>query len=129
MIGCDVRKADEMTKRILLNPDLIRISQDSEARGFYVIHPEPQWLHDGGCFVMVKVLDDGELAIGFFNLGEGQREIPLQFWDLGIPYASGMRLSLYDCWEHRELGSYEERFVAVVPSHDCLVVRGKLVEK
>ena len=129
MIGCDVRRADEMTKRILQNPDMISISQDSEARGFYVIYPEPQWLHDSGCFVLVKVLANGELAIGFFNLGEGQREIPLQFWDLGIPYASGTELSLYDCWEHKELGRYQERFVAVVPSHDCLVVRGKLVSK
>lgn len=129
MIGCDVRRADEMTKRILQNPDMIRISQDSEARGFYAIYPEPQWLHDSGCFVLVKVLTNGELAIGFFNLGEGKREIPLQFWDLGIPFASGMELSLYDCWEHKNLGNYRERFVAVVPAHDCLVVRGKLVSK
>ncbi len=127
MIGCDVRKADEITKRILLNPEMIRINQDSEARGCYVIHPEPQWLHDSGCFVLVKVLTDGELAIGFFNLGDGQREIPLQFWDMGLTYASGVELSLYDCWEHKELGSFKERFVAVVPSHDCLVVRGKLI--
>ena len=127
MMGSDIRKADEATKRILLNPEFIRINQDVEARGFYTIYPEPQWLSNTGCFVLVKVLSDGELAIGFFNLGEGNREIPLQFWDLGLSYASGVELSLYDCFEQKELGRYKERFVAVVPSHDCLVLRGKLL--
>lgn len=127
MMGSDIRKADEMTRRILLNPEFIRINQDVEARGFYAIYPEPQWLERTGCFILVKVLADGELAIGFFNLGEGNREIPLQFWDLGLSYASGAELSLYDCWEQKELGRYKERFVAVVPSHDCLVLRGKLM--
>lgn len=127
MIGCDVRKADEATKAVLLNPDLIRISQDPESRGSYVVNPEPQWLGNSGCFVLVKVLTDGELAIGFFNLGEGQREIPLQFWDLGITYGCGRTLSLYDCFAKKELGSFRERFVAVVPSHDCLILRGKLL--
>ena len=127
MMGCDIRNADEMTKRILQNPDFIKINQDPEARGFYGIYPDHQWLTTTGCFILVKVLADGELAIGFFNLGEGKREIPLQFWDLGLSYASGMELSLYDCWEQKELGRYKERFAAVVPSHDCLIVRGKLI--
>jgi len=127
MMGSDIRKADEATKRILLNPEFIRINQDVEARGFYTIYPEPQWLNNTGCFVIVKVLSDGDLAIGFFNLGEGNREIPLQFWDLGLSYASGVELSLYDCFEQKELGNYKERFVAVVPSHDCLLLRGKLI--
>ena len=127
MIGCDIRKADEITRRILMNKDFIAMNQDAEARGFYVIHPEPQWLTDSGCFILVKVLSDGDLAIGFFNLGEGQRGIPLQFWDLGLFSASGEKLSLYDCWEQKELGVYKEQYHAVVDSHDCVILRGKLV--
>ncbi|KLU58160.1 alpha-galactosidase [Paenibacillus sp. VT-400] len=128
MIGCDVRKANQITKDILLNPDLIAINQDVEARGAYRIKPEPQWFHTDDVFMLVKVLTDGDLAIGFFNLSDSQRELSLQFWDMGLPYAAGYALSLYDCWEHQELGVFRERFAPVVAAHDCLLVRAKLVK-
>ncbi|QOS76902.1 glycoside hydrolase family 27 protein [Paenibacillus sp. JNUCC31] len=128
MIGCDVRKANQITKDILLNPDLIAINQDVEARGAYRIKPEPQWFHTDDVFMLVKVLTDGDLAIGFFNLSDSQRELSLQFWDMGLPYAAGYALSLYDCWEHKELGEFRERFAPVVAAHDCLIVRAKLVK-
>ncbi|SDD90113.1 alpha-galactosidase [Paenibacillus sp. CF095] len=128
MIGCDVRKANQITKNILLNPDLLAINQDVEARGAYRIKPEPQWFHTDDVFMLVKVLTDGDLAIGFFNLSDSQRELSLQFWDMGLPYAAGYALSLYDCWEHQELGVFRERFAPVVAAHDCLIVRAKLVK-
>lgn len=128
MIGCDIRSVNQATKDILLNRDLIAINQDTEGRGAYRIKPEPQWFHSDDVFMLVKVLTDGDLAIGFFNMSDRQREVSLQFWDIGLPYASGMSLSLYDCWEHKQLGVFKERFSPVVPSHDCLVVRAKLVE-
>ncbi|MEK4109403.1 alpha-galactosidase [Paenibacillus sp. DS2363] len=128
MIGCDVRKANQITKDILLNPDLIAINQDVEARGAYRIKPEPQWFHTDDVFMLVKVLTDGDLAIGFFNLSDSQRELSLQFWDMGLPYAAGYALSLYDCWKHQKLGVFRERFAPVVAAHDCLIVRAKLVK-
>jgi alpha-galactosidase len=128
MIGCDIRKATPATKDILMNHDLIAINQDREGRGAYRIKPEPQWFHTNDVFMLVKVLSDGDLAIGFFNLSDSQRELSLQFWDIGLPYAAGYSLSLYDCWEHKELGVYKERYAPVVPAHDCLVVRAKLVK-
>ena len=77
---------------------------------------------------LTKVLADGDLAIGFFNLTDGDRELAIKFWDIGLSYASGMSLSLYDCWEHKELGIFKERYAPVVKSHDCVVVRAKLVK-
>ncbi|MGB3985759.1 MAG: glycoside hydrolase family 27 protein [Limnochordia bacterium] len=127
MIGCDIRTANQVTKDILLNQDLIAINQDVECRGAYRIKPEPQWFHSDEVFMLVKVLSNGDLAIGFFNLSDHQREIPLLFWDTGLPYASGAALSLYDCWAHKELGVFKERFSPVVPAHDCVVVRARLV--
>lgn len=127
MIGCDVRNASQPTKDILLNRDLIAINQDVEGRGAYRIKPEPQWFHTDEVFMLVKLLSDGDLAIGIFNLSDTQRELSLQFWDMGIPYASGASLSLYDCFEHRELGVYKERFAPTIPAHDCMVVRARVV--
>ncbi|AIQ46608.1 alpha-galactosidase [Paenibacillus sp. FSL R7-0273] len=127
MMGNDIRKASRAAKDILMNKSLIAINQDIEGRGAYRIKPEPQWFHTDEVFMLVKVLTDGDLAIGFFNLSDGQKEISLQFWDLGLPYASGKALSLYDCWEHKELGVFKERYAPVVAAHDCVVVRAKLV--
>jgi alpha-galactosidase len=127
MIGCDVRSANQATKDILLNRDIIAINQDVEGRGAYRIKPEPNWFHGNDVFMLVKVLSDGDLAFGFFNLSDHKREVPLLFWDVGIPNAAGMSLSLYDCWEHKELGVFQERFAPHVPAHDCVIVRAKLV--
>jgi predicted ATPase len=102
-------------------------AQAEESRGAYRIKPEPQWFQEYDAFMLVKHLSNGDIAVGFFNLGEGKREIPLLFWDIGLPYASGVALSLYDCWEHKELGIFKERFAAHVPSGDCVVLRAKLV--
>ncbi|GBF75570.1 alpha-galactosidase [Paenibacillus sp. 598K] len=129
MIGCDIRTAEPSTRDILLNPALIAINQDLEGRGAYRIKPEPQWFHTDEVFILVKVLTDGDLAIGFFNLSDDQREISLQFWDLGLPYASGFSLSLYDCWEQRELGVFTERYAPTVPGRGSHVVRAKLARR
>lgn len=127
MIGCDIRKANDTIKDILQNKDILAINQDREARGVYVLHPEPHWFHGQECYMLVKVLADGDLAIGFFNLSDSKRELPLMFWDLGLSIGSGKKLSLYDCWEHKDLGVFTERFAPTVDAHDCPVVRGKLV--
>lgn len=127
MIGCDIRNATPETKEILQNQDILAINQDAEARGAYRIKVEPQWFHENEAFVLVKVLANGDVAIGLFNLSDAQRELTVQFWDIGLSCSSGMALSLYDCWEHKELGVYRERFAATVPACDCVVVRGKLV--
>lgn len=127
MIGSDIRKASQATKDILLNKDIIAINQDLEARGAYRIKPEPNWFHTDETFMLVKALTNGDVAVGLFNLSDSQRELPLLFWDIGIPYASGVSLSLYDCWEHKELGVFKERFNAIVPAHDCMIIRAKLV--
>lgn len=129
MIGCDIRNANEETKNILLNKELLAINQDPECRGAYHIQPEPQWFHGYDAFMLVKHLANGDIALGFFNLGEGTRELPLLFWDMGIPYASGIALSLYDCWEHQELGTFSERFAPTVAAHDCMVVRARVAER
>ncbi len=127
MIGCDIRNANQVTKDILQNKDLLAINQDPEARGAYRIKVEPQWFHEDEAFVLVKALQNGDLAIGLYNFSDTQRELTVQFWDMGIPAASGAALLLYDCWEHKELGVFKERFAATVPSGDCVVLRAKMV--
>lgn len=129
IMGCDLRKASEETKKTLLNKDLIAINQDLESRGAYVIKPLPDVYNENEAFTLVKPLADGDLAIGIFNFSDTQRELSLEFWDMGIPYAAGVSLALHDCITGEELGEFTERFAPVVPFHGCVVVRAHLVEK
>ena len=125
MIGCDIRRMTSATKEILTNKDVIAINQDIECRGPYCIK---QWHNPDNVFSLVKPLANGDYAIGMFNFGDRAGEMSLQFWDIGLPAASGRGLSVYDCWKHEELGTFTERFVTTVEPHGCAVLRAKVVK-
>jgi len=125
MIGCDIRRMTSATKEILTNKDVIAINQDIECRGPYCIK---QWNNPDNVFSLVKPLANGDYAIGMFNFGDRAGEMSLQFWDIGLPAASGRGLSVYDCWKHEELGTFTERFVTTVEPHGCAVLRAKVVK-
>ena len=124
MIGCDIRKMSDATREILTNRDVIAINQDIECRGAYRIK---QWNNPENVFSLIKLMSDGSYAIGMFNFGDRTSEMSLQFWDMGLPAASGRGFDIYDCWKHENLGKFSERFVANIEPHDCLVLRARLV--
>jgi len=66
MLGCDIREMNETTRRLVTNPDLIRINQDAEAR------PPMESRHPWNekMVTLLKHLDDGSYALGFFNMDE-----------------------------------------------------------
>ena len=125
MIGCDIRRMTPATKEILTNKDVIAINQDIECRGPYCIK---QWNNPDNVFSLVKPLANGDYAIGMFNFGDRAGEMSLQFWDIGLPAASGRGLSVYDCWKHEELGTFTESFVTRVEPHGCADLRAKVVK-
>ena len=126
MIGCDIRSMTPETKEILLNKDVIAINQDIECRGPFCIR---QWNNPEKVFALVKPLCGGEYAIGLFNFGDRKNEMSLQFYDIGLPYGSGRALELYDCHSHQTIGTFTERFATQLESHDCMVLRAKVVRR
>lgn len=125
MIGCDIRKMYDETKEILTNKDVIAINQDIECRAPYPIR---QWNNPENVFALIKPLFGGDYAIGFFNFGDKKSEMSLQFYDIGLPTASGRGLELYDCYRHETVGTFTERYAAEIESHDCLMFRAKVVK-
>ncbi|MBP5604004.1 MAG: glycoside hydrolase family 27 protein [Ruminiclostridium sp.] len=125
MIGCDIRNMTPATKEILTNKDVIAINQDPECRAPYNVK---QWNGSDSVFMLVKPLFGGDYAIGLFNLGDRKSEISLQFYDMGLPAASGRGLRLYNCHTHTDEGVFSERYCAQIGSHDCMLFRAK-VEK
>ena len=125
MIGCDIRKMDAAAKEILTNKDIISINQDIECRGPYIIR---QWNNPENVFALVRPLSTGEYAIGLFNLSDKRAEMSLQFYDIGLPVFSGMGLEMYDCYLHSSAGTFTERYVTQLDSHDCAVFKASLVK-
>ncbi len=125
IIGCDVRKMTDTTRDILTNRDIISINQDIECRGPYCIR---QWNNPENVFALIKPLCTGEYAVGLFNLSDKKAEMSLQFYDIGLPAASGRGLELYDCYSHSTAGTFTERYVTQLESHDCEVFRAKAVK-
>ncbi len=124
MIGCDIRNMDEVTKEILTNKEVIAVNQDIEGRGAFSMN---QW-NNPNVKMYARMMHDGSIAIGMFNLGENKGEASIEFWDLGIPVASGYGLKLRDLWAHEDMGVYKEHYRCELEPHCCKMLRGYLVK-
>lgn len=125
IMGCDMRKLTDSAKEILLNKDIIAINQDEESRGAYCVR---QFNNPEKVMALIKPLSNGEYAIGLFNFSDVASEMSLQFWDMGLSYTSGRGLSMYDCWEKKQLGVFTERFAARLEAHGCMVLRATITK-
>lgn len=125
IIGCDIRTMSDETVEILTNTDIISINQDIECRGPICIR---QWNNPDNIFSLIKPLSTGEYAVGMFNLSDKRNEMSLQFYDIGLPSASGRSLEFYDCLSHSVIGRFKERYVRIIEPHDSLIFKVKAVK-
>ena len=124
MIGCDIRRMSDSAAGILMNKEVIAINQDTECRAAYRIMAGPQ----PDNFVLVKHLTDGSLALGYFNIGDADAHVSLEFWDLGLGAASGYGLEFRDIIAHEDLGLKREYWSPVIEPHGCRVYRCRPVK-
>ena len=125
MLGCDIRKIDEKTIRLITNRDLIRIDQDAEAR-------PPMWGHHPWAekqVVMFKHLDDGTYALGFFNMDETDAENFITFSDFGLPASAGFDVEVRDILDEGGTERYREYMRVNVKAHDCRMYIARLVRR
>ena len=128
IIGCDVRTMDITTKEILTNPEIIAINQDVAAR-------QPMLLfQDQGRYVWGKLLDDGDIAMGIFNLNDQASYMGnnafLQLSSLGLNRGCGKSLAIRDLWSHEDVGVFQDAYFAQpVPAHGCRMFRCKVVDE
>ena len=124
IIGCDIRKTDGDSKKILQNRDLIAINQDPEVRTCYMLSCECS----PGTFALVRPLSDGSYAAGVFNFSEENMKAGFTFWDLGISAAVGQKLFFHDCLTHEDMGVLTESCCIRLDPHECKVFRMKSVD-
>lgn len=102
-IGCDIRNLEEDTKNILTNKEVLAINQDKELnRPFKLRHGDgmydPEDVH-----VFAKILENGDVAIGFFNLGDTEarnRYVTLDM--ISLDAETDIKCTLKDLWTGEE---------------------------
>lgn len=130
MIGCDVRNMSEQTARILMNKDLIAINQDRGYRQPFSIGGSFNFAHGDteDSFAWAKLLENGDIAIGLFNLSDDARNMYFTLTDLALPRSCGRKLQMQDLWTGEICQSVDGRFITRVEANDCRVFRAKLVQ-
>lgn len=112
--GNDLRDLDANIAEILINKEAIRVDQDS-------LGNQGKKIDDSGDLeVWCKILANGDQAVVLLNRGSNENLVTLNFESLLVP-----RQSFYirDLWLHENLGSFENRYEANVPSHDVKFIR------
>ena len=113
--GNDLTKMKPETLAILTNPEVLAVDQDPLGiQGHFVVLQGP-------IAVMVKPLEDGSKAVGFFNREQGLVNVSIHFLDIGLQEKASVR----DLWQGLERGSFNGIFSTDIPEHGVVLVRIK----
>jgi len=109
----DMAKLDAFTLNILCNAEVIDIDQDSLGKQATVVRKNKDEL------VLAKPLEDGSVAVGFFNLSEASRAIYVDLKDIS---RTGQQ-TVHDVWQQRDVGTVTSGFGHSVPAHGVVLIR------
>ena len=118
LIGCDLTKMDSFTKNLLMNDEVIAVSQDrlgKVARRVRHIDAESVW---------VRPLTGGFTAVALVNRSPVAREMKVSFKELGVE----SRCWVKDLWRQKCEGKHAFDFTAVVPPHGTKLVKMRPVD-
>jgi hypothetical protein len=102
--------AGNKTYKLLTNPDLIALNQDTLYLQAYVAK------RDGGCYVLVKDLEKKyglKRAVAFYNSTDEAQDISIDFADIEL----GGVIKMHDCFEKTDVDDAETSFTVNVPAH------------
>ena len=124
MLGCDVRKIDDVTLKLVTNKGLLRINQDSECRSVFVAHEDCHNLRN----VYARLLSDHEVALMFTNLADDKGAAWLSPDCIGVTANSGKVLQLTDAFTGEDAGIVKDYKRVELEPHDCAVFIAKVVD-
>ena len=114
MAGNDIRSMTPEIAEILKNKEVIAVDQDPMGLQGRRIR------RDGETEVWAKQLNDGGRAVVLFNRSSAEKEISVNWRDIGYP--DQLSASVRDLWAHKDLGKLSGSFSARVPSHGVVMV-------
>ena len=119
MIGCDIREMDEETKKILFNKDIIAINQDSELNRPFLVDSSDGMGDAEDTYTYVKILEDGSLAVGFFNFTDTKAYRFVTEEILGLSADIPLEYTVKDLWSDEEIKPVNTTIMAEIPPHGC----------
>ena len=125
MIGCDVRNMSGQTKVILGNEEIIRLNQDRACR--QPVKLNGTWAPED-LLIYSRQLENGELAIGMFNLSKEKACARLNLDEVGLPFSTGKTLKLTELWTKEESIVKNSTIIKELEAFDCVVYRAKVVD-
>jgi alpha-galactosidase len=109
----DMTALDDFTLSLLCNSEVIDVDQDALGWQARVIRRNADEL------ILEKPLEDGSVAVGFFNLGDAPRKIVASLADFGLSGGQKVR----DLWRQKEIGGLTDAFSPEVARHGVILVR------
>ncbi|MDD6927387.1 MAG: glycoside hydrolase family 27 protein [bacterium] len=125
IIGCDIRNLRPEAKEILTNKELISILLDARCNRPYIVKKVN---FDDNFPVIVRVLDNGDVAVGFFNLGDDAANMWVALDDIGIPSLQGKTVEGKEVYTGEEACVTNETLLKCVEAHGCAVYRLKIAD-
>jgi alpha-galactosidase len=114
LIGCDLERLDPFTISLLSNDEVLQIDQDALGR------QASRVATIGGIDVYKKELEDGGVALGFFNRGAApETELFNKLSKIGV----GGHQHVRDCWRQQDLPDVQGKITVTVPAHGVLLLK------
>lgn len=124
-IGCDLREIDDVTLNILKNKEVIAINQDAGCRQVMELHP--LWAPQIKAYA--RYLENGDIAVGFFNLSEKEQLLRYEFEELGVQESTGKTLMLHDVWSGEEFRLENCSVWRNMKPYETLLFRCRVIDK
>lgn len=126
MIGCDIRNLSREAKAILTNREVIGIDQDAACN-----QPYRLTLDRGpdDMLVYAKLLENGDFAVGVFNMSDRECRFVFGIDEMGVPFNSGKKLTVRELWSGEESDLPNETFNVSVEEHGCRLYRCRVTDR
>lgn len=118
LIGTDLTKLDAFTKNLLMNDEVLAVSQDRLGKTARRIR------HTDAESVWMRPLVGGDFAVALVNRYPFAREIKVSFDELGL---TGERW-VKDLWRQKCEGRHSGEYFALVPPHATKLVRMRPID-
>ncbi|MBO4769242.1 MAG: glycoside hydrolase family 27 protein [Clostridia bacterium] len=130
-IGCDISACGDETLNLLKNAVLISINQDRACCRPFTIggFRNCRTGTDEQRFVLARFLDNGDIAVGMFNLSDERCRMFFHLSELGLSRVCGVKLTMTDCFSGQELSSGCGQFVQDIGAGDCRVYRCRIAQE